>query len=279
MFELRLLGPVEINVHGRVVDVGPPQRRTVLAALAVDLGRGVSVETLIDRVWDSPPVGARRALHAHIARIRRVLEGTSAGQPRSIGLARRNGEYLLDAQPAQVDMHRFLRLVEHGRSTDRTDAARVYALREALHLWRGAPMCGLPGQWAMGERERWRRLRLDALVAWADAELRNRADAPIVGRLYELIDEYPLAEPLVASLMRALCSAGRSAEAAECFAAARRRLAEELGIEPGGALRTLHGSILRGDSEQGEPSGAGTGRRRLDRRPGGTVASWVRRRR
>ncbi|MEU8023680.1 BTAD domain-containing putative transcriptional regulator [Micromonospora haikouensis] len=253
MFEVRLLGPIEINLNGKVVDVGPPQRRAVLAALAVDLGRRVSAETLIDRVWSgSPPIAARRALHAHLARIRRLLAEVSAGQPRAIGLVRRNGEYQLEAQPTQVDMHRFHCLVEHGRSTDRTDAQRAYALREALALWRGTPMGGLSSQWAMGEQERWRRLRLDAAVAWANAELRSCPNAPIIGRLYELVDEYPLAEPMVASLMRALHAAGRSAEAVECFFSVRLRLAEDLGIEPSEELCVLHGQILRGTGTPSE---------------------------
>jgi DNA-binding SARP family transcriptional activator len=181
-------------------------------------------------------------------------------------LTRRNGEYVLETHPAQVDMHRFQRLVEHGRSTTHTDAERLVALREALTLWRGTPMCGLPGQWAMRERERWRRLRLEAVVAWVDAELRLRSDAPIVGRLYELIDEYPLAEPLVAGLMRALHTSGRSAEAVECFAAARRRLAAELGIEPGVDLHRLHTRILRGEFPARPPSKAAGRARALVRR-------------
>ncbi|WP_245702437.1 AfsR/SARP family transcriptional regulator, partial [Streptomyces aurantiacus] len=72
MFQLRLLGPVELVVRERTVEIGPPQRRAVLAALAVDMGRPVAADVLIQRVWGvNPPDGARRALHAHIARLRR----------------------------------------------------------------------------------------------------------------------------------------------------------------------------------------------------------------
>lgn len=245
---LRLLGPVEFGVNGHMVDVGPPQRRNVLAALAVDAGRPVSVETLVERVWDGQaPDGARRALHAHIARIRQVVRHGDSGRETPVRLLRRGGEYLLELEPEQVDMHQFQRLVEHAGQPHRSAVERVAALREALALWQGAPLRGLPGQWAARVRERWRRRRLDVLVIWADAELRHRPDAPIVSALHEVVDEYPLAEPLVVALMRALHAAGRGAEAVDCYATTRSRLVEQLGIEPGPDLRSLHRSILRDD--------------------------------
>ncbi len=138
-------------------------------------------------------------------------------------------------------------LLNWPTSPDHTDAKRVELLREAIALWRDAPLRGLPGQWTAQVRERWRRRRLDVLVAWAHAELRHRPDAPIIAPLEELIGEYPLSEPLVAVLMRALYAAGRRAEAVDCYATTRRRLIEQLGIEPGVELRLLHLAILRGE--------------------------------
>ncbi|MFG2966683.1 BTAD domain-containing putative transcriptional regulator [Streptomyces sp. NPDC048288] len=245
--ELRLLGPVELSVQGRTAEVGPPQRRTVLAALAVDTGRPVPADALIRRVWgDDPPDGARRALHAHVARLRRLCEETEdPGHPR-LRLVRRSGGYLLEARPDQVDIHRFRQLAGQARETGRTDEARAALLREALGLWHGEPLAGLGGQWAAQVREAWRRQHVDAAVAWAQVESRVSDPVAVIGPLTELLDAYPLVEPLTEALMRALHAAGRSAEALNSYAAVRKRLAEELGTDPGAELRKVHEAILRG---------------------------------
>src|SRR5690242_16465865 len=153
--EFCVLGPVEMRVAGRPAGIGPPQQRLVLAALALDAGRPVSTATLIDRVWDKAPDGARRAVHVHITRIRRLLAdaagdgGTgAAAEP----LARRSGGYVLDVDPDRVDALRFGRLLERSRATA-TDADQLRLLREAVALWRGEPLAGLPGEWAGRTRE------------------------------------------------------------------------------------------------------------------------------
>jgi DNA-binding SARP family transcriptional activator len=246
--ELLLFGPVEIRVHGNAIDVGPPQRRKVLAALAMEAGRPVSANTLIHRVWDAEPSNLpRRALHAHISRIRRAIESVETGLERPARVVHLSGAYMLDIEPERVDMCRFERLAQLAGLSDRTDAQRVALLREALTLWQDAPLQGLAGQWTAQVRQRWSLRRLDVLVAWARAELRSRPDAPIVTTLQELTTEYPLSEPLVAALMRALYAAGRRAEAVDCYASTRRRFIDQLGIEPGMELRSVHESILRGE--------------------------------
>ncbi|MET8077720.1 BTAD domain-containing putative transcriptional regulator [Streptomyces sp. NPDC005303] len=231
--------------------MGPPQRRSVMAALAVDAGRAVPLETLMRRVWgEDPPEGARQALYAHVARIRRVLAAT--GAVRTPGLLRRNGGYLLDIDSEDVDLHRFHRLVADARRAGRGDAEQVTILREALDLWRGEPLAGLSGEWVSRMRDTWQRQRLDAVTAWANAETAVGNHAVVIDRVPELIDQHPLVEPLVAVLMRALYEAGRGSEALECFAETRKRLADELGADPGTELRRLHRSILRGAPEPAE---------------------------
>ncbi|MFG3019825.1 BTAD domain-containing putative transcriptional regulator [Streptomyces sp. NPDC048254] len=245
--ELHLLGPVELSVQGRTVEVGPPQRRTVLAALAVDAGRPVPADVLIRRVWGAdPPDGARRALHAHVARLRRLCERTEdPGHPR-LRLVRRSAGYLLEARPDQVDIHRFRQLVGRARETERSDETRAALLREALGLWHGEPLAGLGGQWAAQVREAWRRQHVDASVAWARVKSRVSDPVAVIGPLTELLDAYPLVEPLTEALMRALHAAGRSAEALDCYSTVRKRLTEELGTDPGAELRKVHQAILRG---------------------------------
>jgi DNA-binding SARP family transcriptional activator len=126
-------------------------------------------------------------------------------------------------------------------------AERATALTEALGLWRGVPLAGVPGAWVTGVRDSWHRRRLDAAVRWGEVELElGRVDA-MIGALPDLIAEYPLAEPLEGLLMRALHAAGRDAEAVDRYGALRKRLAAELGTDSGSELRALHSALLRGE--------------------------------
>jgi DNA-binding SARP family transcriptional activator len=236
----------------RPVDAGQPRQRTVLAALAVDAGRPVSPETLIDRVWgESPPPGARRSLHAHLARIRRTLAqaatdgDTAAG--RAPALALRSGGYMLDVDPQRVDVHRFRALVDRARAPTCDDRRRVALLAEALGLWRAEPLTGLTGEWVRRTRDTWSQQRPEAAVAWAHAQLRLGHPEAAVDALSALAAEHPLMEPLVAALMRVLYAVGRAAEALVRYAAIRERLADELGTDPGPELMSVHRGILRGD--------------------------------
>ena len=246
MVEFRLLGPVEAWAAQRRLEIGPPQHRLVLAALLVDAGRVVTTETLVDRVWgDRPPMGARRSLHAIVSRLRQVLRQADLTGSRSPDVVYRSGGYLLDIDGGGVDWHRFLDLLDAARR-EPSDLDRARLLRQALDLWRGTPLAGLPGDWAARTRENWGPRRLDAAVSWAEAELGAGRSGEVIGPVRELVDEYPLAEPLMAVLMRALVAASRPAEALDRYAAARARLVGELGAEPGSELQALHQAILRG---------------------------------
>src|SRR5215467_11187369 len=122
--EFRLLGPVEVWAPDRCLEMGPPQQRAVLAALAVDAGRPVFRDTLIDRIWSGRvPEGAVSALYAHINRIRRVLTEEAAGEE-PVRLARRSGGYVLEVDPHEVDLHRFRRLALAARDRQRPDDER-----------------------------------------------------------------------------------------------------------------------------------------------------------
>jgi DNA-binding SARP family transcriptional activator/tetratricopeptide (TPR) repeat protein len=242
--EFRLLGPVETRRSGCRLDSGPPQQRLVLAALLADAGRLVSAETLIDRVWgEDPPPAARRGLHVHIARIRRLLSDDEQ-------LVYSSGGYLLQVDPDRVDLHRFRRLVSCAAEPG---AERLALLREALGLWRGTPVAGLPGPWAAGVRDIWSSRHMDTVVAWADAEVDAGNPGPALDALTEMSTEHPLVEPVTAALMRALYAAGRSADALDCYARMRRRLVDELGVEPGPELQAVQGTVLRGEPRPQRP--------------------------
>ncbi|HEY8983617.1 MAG TPA: BTAD domain-containing putative transcriptional regulator [Streptomyces sp.] len=249
MPQLRLLGPVELATQDGTDEVGPPQRRAVLAVLAVDAGRPVAPDVVIRRVWGADfPEGARRSVYAHVARLRKLCEGTSG----RIRVTRRSGGYVLEADRDRIDVHRFRRLVGEARDPGLPDGVRAQLLGEALGLWRGEPLSGLDGPWVAQTREVWRRERVEATVAWARLQILDEP-AVAIGPLAALLDEHPLTEPLAEMLMRTLYAAGRGAEALECYAAVRRRLAEELGTEPGPALRAAHQAVLRGSGPPAAP--------------------------
>lgn len=242
--EFRLFGEIDVQAAGQRLDVGTPRQQAVLAALAVDAGRPVSVENLVDRVWgDDPPVEARNVLYSHVSRIRRLLG--RADSP--AGIFRRSTGYVLDVDPDAVDLHRFTRLVERGKDTRNSDVDRAAALDEAMRMWRGAPLAAIAGDWADQIRAAWHRRRLDAAVRWAELELRLGRTASVLTRIPDLVDEYPLAEPLEALLMRALQAAGRDAEALDRYTVVRQRYADRLGTDPGPELRAVYGAVLRGE--------------------------------
>lgn len=243
--EFRLFGEMQLLVAEQLLDVGTPRQQAVLAALAVDAGCPVPIEILIDRVWgDNPPAEARNVLYSHLSRIRQLLKRVTS---MPAGIARRSAGYVLEIDPDVIDLHRFTHLVERGKDTGGSDAERAAALAEALRCWRGAPLAGIPGDWADQVRAAWHRRRLDAAVRWAELELRLGHSDTVISASSDLINEYPLAEPLEALLMRALHAAGRDAEAVERYAVVRERLASQLGTDPGPELRELHRAILRGE--------------------------------
>jgi DNA-binding SARP family transcriptional activator/tetratricopeptide (TPR) repeat protein len=237
---IRLLGPVEVERSGQSRPVGPPQVALALTALAWEVGRVVPVESLLSRVWgEQVPAGARRTLYTVITRIRReVLDGDG-------DVVRRLGGYLLDVDESAVDVLRFRRLAKSAMSAP--DPAP--GLAEALSLWRGDPLTGLPGEWAERAGRRLRDERKEALLDWARA-VGDRDAAAVVSALSPLAEEYPLDELVSAALIEALHARGRTAEALTHFAQVRRTLARELGVEPGTSLRRVHRMLLR----SGEPA-------------------------
>jgi DNA-binding SARP family transcriptional activator len=244
--EFRLLGPVEVSASGLPVEIGSPQQRLLLAALAADAGRLVTVETLIDRLWDDAPNNARRMLLVLISRLRRVLAGAAAAGREQPVVARGSGGYVLHVDPSQVDVHQFRLLASDARQPN--TGARVERLREALAWWQGEPLPGLPGQWAARMRAAWQQEHLDVVVAWAQAELQAGDPAAAVGPLTAMATQYPLAESLSAVLMRTLSAVGRPADALAHYGQVRQRLADELGVSPGPGIQAVYQSVLRGEA-------------------------------
>jgi peptide/nickel transport system substrate-binding protein len=241
--EITVLGPLEVRLDGRVVALGGPKPRALLAMLALHGNEVVSRDRLIEALWgDRPPVSVDQSLDTYVSRLRRAL-----GKER---LSRRAGGYVLSVGPNELDLYRFEALVQEARRAsvagDVRQAARL--LSEALALWSGPALTDvLYEPFASGEAARLEEKRLVAREDLFDAQLAMGAGAELVAELERLAVEQPLRERLLGQLMLALYRAGRHAEALAVLQAARHRLADELGLEPGPQLRELERRILQHD--------------------------------
>jgi DNA-binding SARP family transcriptional activator/tetratricopeptide (TPR) repeat protein len=237
-----LLGGIAVLAgDGGALDLGPARQRCVLAALAVDAGRVVSVDRLVARVWgDDPPLRARATLLNYLSRLRLLL--TDAG---TTVVARRPGGYALDVEPSAVDLHRFRALCVRARASD--DRQAVELLRQALELWRGEALTGVEGDWAAAERDRLHQQLLDAECDLTDVLLRLGHGEDLVASLTARTAQWPLDERVAAQFMLALHRAGRTADALAHYRQVRDRLVDQLGTEPGAPLRESHLQILQGE--------------------------------
>ncbi|MEV6909823.1 BTAD domain-containing putative transcriptional regulator [Amycolatopsis sp. NPDC051071] len=243
--EFRVLGPLEVVAEGVPRPVGPGRQRAVLTALLLHPNQVVPITGLIDMVWGEPsPRSAAVNLRTHVARLRRVL--APEGERR---LTAHNGGYRMSVRPEEVDLAVFEDLIARGHAArqagEHTAAMRTYGT--ALRLWRGHPFddVELHGA-AAAEVARLNEIRLTLTEDHLRARLAT-GDGAVIGELRGLVLVHPLREPLWALLILALYSAGRQADALAAYDQARARLADELGIDPGPALRSMRQQILTGD--------------------------------
>ncbi len=246
-----VLGTLEASHDGRPVDVRGPLPRRLLALLARTPGQEVSSDALVDGLWgEMPPSAAGQTLQSHVARLRRALP-----DPALVRTGRHG--YLLDVAPESVDAAVFEDRIGEGMrhvAAGRLDRGSE-VLADALALWRGpaygefvdCPELAVEGQ-------RLERLRLDAVEQRISAELgRPNAVAP-VAELEALVRWHPTHEGFWALLMVAQYRAGRQSDALASYQRARRVLADELGVDPGSALRELEGLVLAQDPSLDGPT-------------------------
>ncbi|MCI2423403.1 AAA family ATPase [Saccharopolyspora sp. K220] len=240
-----MLGPFRLSApDGRAVEVGGLRVRTLLARLALDAGRTVAAEVLIADLWGSAqPSGALNALQSLVSRARRALAG-------SLELRSDQSGYALQVAPDDVDAIRFAWLAADGRRLLRAghvDAA-AGTLREALALWRGGALVDfVDAPFVEAQAARLEELRLVALADRMDADLQAGRHVDLVPELEGLCARYPLRERLAALRVRALYACGRQADAFAVYETLRRRLDDELAVEPSQELKDLHVAMLRGD--------------------------------
>jgi DNA-binding SARP family transcriptional activator len=245
--QFKLLGDVSCLIDGVPVDIGHRRQRSVLAVLLLNANRPVPVECLIDRVWSaSAPLRARTTLYGYVHHLRRALDTTGAR------LLTREEGYRLVVDPMSVDVHRFARLAAQGW----TSGERVL-FDLALGLWQDEPLAGLESPWFDAVREDLRRQKLAVELDRNDAWLRAGRHQQLLPVLAAMTADLPLDERLAHQFMLAAYRCGRQDEALRRFDAIRARLAEELGADPGEALRTLHRRVLAADPGLCLPSSGG----------------------
>lgn len=240
--QIGVLGPLEIRVDdGGLIEISGSRLRALLIALALEPGRAVPKTQLVDWIWgEQPPSDSANALQALVSRLRRALPDGS--------LDVQAGGYRLAVQPQAVDAVRFEQLLDQARGG--TDLQRAPLLRDALALWRGAPMHDVEVRESAAVDAlvtRFEGLHLAALEDRYEAEIRLGRGPELVAELTEEVARNPVRERLVAALMRALAAAGRGAEALTVYQRAREALADELGVDPAPELSALHVALLRGE--------------------------------
>jgi len=250
----RCLGSMEVWAGERWRVVGSAKVRALLAALLIHPGEHLPLDHLVAEVWvGSPPPSAKSLIRGYVMTLRRAIGSDGA----AVVVGHGNG-YRLDVSPDAIDAHRFERLSTHGRTALRLgevdSAARV--LTDALALWRGPALSDAPPTPStVAYRARLDELRLVTVEARFEVDLRLGRHGEILGELRQLVAEQPGREGLVVQWMRALHADGRRAEALEAYVQARRRLADEFGIDPGPELRRVHQEILVAE-ETGAPAPA-----------------------
>jgi DNA-binding SARP family transcriptional activator len=243
--DFRILGPLEVWREGAPLRITGERQRGLLAILLLSAGEVVSADQLMDDLWgDALPAAGATALRVRVSRLRKAL-----GVGAELLAARAHG-YVLLVEHGQLDLHRFERLVAEGeRALARGDAAPASErLREALALWRGPPLQDFVyAPFAQRAIARLQELRLAAYELWVDAEIAVGRHAQMVGELEALLAEHPLRERLCAQLMLALYRDGRQVDALAAYRETRRRLVDEVGIEPAPRLQALERRILAQD--------------------------------
>lgn len=205
-------------------------------------GKPVSVNHLVDAIWDGdPPKSYLSNLHTYVSRLRERLPG--------LRIDHVDGQYLLRVGPGDLDLLVFRAKVDAARLAARRGehalAADLY--RSALALWRDRPVADLDVSALEPEISHGETTRLIVLEDRFEAELAAGRHVEVVGELEAAVAEHPTRERLCRQLMIALCGAGRQADALAVYRTTRDVMVEALGLEPSPALRRLHQEILRGD--------------------------------
>ncbi|MFJ9565912.1 AfsR/SARP family transcriptional regulator [Streptomyces fuscichromogenes] len=251
-----VLGQIRAVRAEQSVRVGSPQQQAMLAVLLLRSGRSASMQELVDAVWgEEPPHSAAATIRTYAWRLRQTFT-ESRSQQRTL-LSVGDG-YRMALPPEAVDAvsaeQLAVQAVEHRNAGRLTVAGE--RIGQALALWRGEPLAGVPGPHAEQQRHRLDELRLTLLEEHFDVLIRQGMHLLAVPELGALVSAHPLRERFHALYMRALHAASRQADALAVYHRLRRHLADELGVDPSRELRELHQELLA--DEPAHPSDRGS---------------------
>lgn len=258
MIRFSVLGPLRVWRTAEEVDTGPRQQRLILALLLVSAGRPVEMGELVDLLWTGGrPSSAVNVVHRYVGTLRRLLEPELPNRASGRWLLRHGNGYRLAVDDESLDLMAARALGARARVlAGQGDAvAAVTAYVEALDLWQGRCCAGLESvaransSFAAVDREA-AVMTCDA----ADVALRSGHVRMVLPALWKAVGRDPLDEALHARLLLCLAESGQQAEALTTYDVLRRRLADELGIDPGAELVTAHQRVLRQQSSQARPS-------------------------
>jgi SARP family transcriptional regulator, regulator of embCAB operon len=258
-----VLGPLQMSANGTDVPLGAAKQRAALATLLINRNRTVPVDSLIDAAWqERPPPEARGSLHAHISRLRRLMSSPGV-DPAAVLVSAQPG-YRLNVPDEACDLGRFAIAQKAGieaAAAGRFEQASGH-LSDALAQWRGPVLEDLrdfqfvdPFARALAED------KLVALTVRAEAEIACGRTHSIIGELEALVAEHPYREPLWAQLITAYYLAERQYDALDAYVRVKTALADDLGIDPGPTLRTLHRRVLRQEPLDVKPAARATAKR------------------
>ncbi len=247
---IRLLGPITADRGSAPLRLGGPKPMTVLAALLLGAGRTVSDEQLIDLAWEqSPPATVRAQLQSTIAGLRKQLGADT--------IERVADGYRIRVATGVLDLDEFDDRCLRARKLIDDPHRRADEMRAALDLWHGPALGGATDTLVRTEGAALEERRLAAVEDRIDADLAAGRYTDLVAELAGRTARHPLRERLHVQHMLALHRVGRTADALEVYRDARRRLVDELGLEPGPELRACHEAILREGAPAPTPPAVG----------------------
>ncbi|MCY0934582.1 AfsR/SARP family transcriptional regulator [Streptomyces sp. H34-S4] len=247
----RLLGPLQTNRGTKALELGPPKQRALLAVLLLRPGLETGVDQLIEALWgEDYPAYAKNLIQKSVSGLRGLLSADEGGG-RGVFLEWSSGGYRMDIGDSEVDLYEYERLAAAGIAAARKgEILRAVGLLEEARVMSTGPLVeGLEGP--MLERERlYRQERFLAdMEVRAELELELGRHRNAVPYLYYAVDKYPLRERFLWLLMLALYRSDRGNEALTVYSDQRARVVQELGVEPGSALRALHARLLLQDPQ------------------------------
>jgi len=244
---VQILGPVRIATPDGALELRAARERQLLALLAIQHDTVVTVERLVDEIWDGAPTdSAVAALRVHVSRLRKTL---STARLEHLLETRPTGYLLRLGDEGTLDADCFEAAASLGRAQlDDDPAAAAVTLRRALSMWEGPVLLDVPSMLSViAARRRLAELRLVATEDCLRAELDLGRHREVLAELEALTHEHPLRERFCALRMRALYRSGRQPEALRAFQEHRSVVVDEVGLEPSGDLIALERLIVAQD--------------------------------